>query len=172
MTTQTEPLRIVRVPLEHPDARQLVEEVQAEYVEIYGSPDEAPIDVSEFAEGAGAFCVGYLDVPGEGQRRPVGTAAWRWVPTPASLGAEEAGRSVEVKRMYVRRAFRRTGLARQLLAHVEEDARAAGATFIVLETGPKQAGAVALYRSAGYAPVPDFGHYLHLGAHAFGKRVR
>ena len=170
MTTDMSRLRIVRRPLDHPDARLLVEEVQAEYVELYGSPDEAPIDASEFAEGAGAFYVAYREAPDE-EPRPVGTAAWRWVETPASLGGPGVGRSVELKRMYVRQELRRTGLARRLLAHVEADARAAGATFVVLETGPKQVGAVTLYRSAGYAPVPDFGHYLAMGAHAFAKQL-
>ena len=49
------------VPITHPDAALLVEEVQEEYVVRYGGRDETPIDPTYFEEPAGAFFVGYLD---------------------------------------------------------------------------------------------------------------
>ena len=60
MTPLTPGLRIERRTLDHPDAVRLVEQVQREYAVLYGGPDEAPLDVAEFADGAGGFLVGYL----------------------------------------------------------------------------------------------------------------
>jgi ribosomal protein S18 acetylase RimI-like enzyme len=91
---------------------------------------------------------------------------WRWHPAPLAIPAQ---RPAEIKRMYVVAAARRRGLARRLLAHLEDTARAAGADAIVLETGHRQPDAVSLYRASGYVDIPRFGHYadapgaLHLG---------
>jgi GNAT superfamily N-acetyltransferase len=72
--------------------------------------------------------------------------------------------------MYVARAARRRGLARQLLAELERTAAAAGVSRLLLNTGPEQPEAVALYERAGYRPVPGFGHYAcHPDALFYGK---
>jgi GNAT superfamily N-acetyltransferase len=67
--------------------------------------------------------------------------------------------TVEVKRMFVRTEHRRKGHARRLLAALEDRARAQGFRRVLLETGLVQPEAIALYKSAGYAPVEGFGHY-------------
>ena len=46
-TTPALDLAVVRVPITHPDALRLIDEVQAEYVARYGGPDESPIDPVE-----------------------------------------------------------------------------------------------------------------------------
>jgi len=142
--------RIERLPITHPDAVSLVEQVQEEYVVRYGSRDETPIDPAYFEEPEGAFFVGYLDVV------PVVTGAWR-----RRTDVEVAGswQTAEVKRMYVAPGARQLGLARAMLAHLEETARAAGAEAMVLETGMRQPEAISLYLSAGYKPVAGFGFY-------------
>jgi len=61
--------------------------------------------------------------------------------------------------MYVASNARRTGLATQILDHLESTARAAGADLMVLETGIEQPEAIALYLRSGYRPVMSFGHY-------------
>jgi ribosomal protein S18 acetylase RimI-like enzyme len=61
--------------------------------------------------------------------------------------------------MYVAPRGRRLGLARTMLAHLEETARAAGARAMVLETGLRQPEAIALYLSAGYVEIAKFGFY-------------
>jgi GNAT superfamily N-acetyltransferase len=63
--------------------------------------------------------------------------------------------------MYVIEQARGRGLARRILAALEEDARAAGRIRMVLETGDKQPEAIALYVSSGYAPCEKFGYYRH-----------
>jgi GNAT superfamily N-acetyltransferase len=62
----------------------------------------------------------------------------------------------ELKRMYVIPEARGRGIARILLAALEERARELGYTIARLDTGPKQPGAQHLYESAGYAAVPNF----------------
>jgi GNAT superfamily N-acetyltransferase len=77
-----------------------------------------------------------------------------------------------VKRVYVVPSARRSGLARVMLAHLEETARAAGADVMILETGTAQPEAVALYESAGYQAVEPFGHYRWSPLNrCFGRRL-
>ena len=58
-------MRLTRAGYGDPDVTLLVERVQEEYVERYGSPDESPIDPVLFEPPHGSFFVGYLadDVP-------------------------------------------------------------------------------------------------------------
>lgn len=124
----------------------LTAEVQAEYVRRYGGPDgdSAPIDAAEFVPPDGRFVL-VLD---DGEL--VGMGGWR------RYGDDGDG---ELKRMYVREAARGRGIARRLLAHLEQTARESGIRRLVLETGTQQPEAIGLYRSAGYVDVPPFGHY-------------
>ncbi len=68
--------------------------------------------------------------------------------------------TVELKRLFIEDRARGRGLARQLIAAVEEHARDSGATVIRLETGPRSDAALALYRSSGYRDIPLFGQYV------------
>lgn len=146
----------------HPDATALVARVQQEYVERYGSPDEAPIDPAVFDPPEGLFVVGYDGAAS------VATGAWRRSPVRV-LGGTSA---VEVKRMFVVREQRGRGFARAVLAELESTAAAAGHDLAVLETGLKQPEAIALYLSAGYQEIPDFGFYAgHTLSRCFGKRL-
>lgn len=142
-------LRIVPTAWDHPDACQLRAAANRYYVTIYGAPDETPLQADEFVAPAGGFVVGYLG------DEPVGTAGWRF--SAASIAG--ARRPAEVKRMYVADAVRGRGLARRLLAAIEHDAAAAGADWMILETGRPQVAAVALYRACGYVDIAAFGHY-------------
>jgi GNAT superfamily N-acetyltransferase len=65
----------------------------------------------------------------------------------------------EVKRMFVRPAWRRRGVARQILAALEIHARKCGYVALRLETGSGQPEAISLYRAAGYVDIPPFGEY-------------
>jgi GNAT superfamily N-acetyltransferase len=67
--------------------------------------------------------------------------------------------SGELKKVWVDDEARGAGAARALLAAIEEDARAAGLTSVVLQTGIRQPEAVTLYLSAGYRPIAPFGPY-------------
>jgi GNAT superfamily N-acetyltransferase len=65
----------------------------------------------------------------------------------------------ELKRMFVRRPFRRRGLSRTLLRRLEHEARRSGVRVLRLETGPRQIEALGLYRSAGYTEIARYGEY-------------
>ncbi len=54
-------LRIEQVPITHPDALRLIDEVQAEYRVRYGGPDRTPLEPAYFEPPAGAFYVGFRD---------------------------------------------------------------------------------------------------------------
>ena len=143
-----------QVPITHPDAQLLVTEVQAEYVVRYGGPDRTPLDAQEFEPPAGAFFVVYDR--SETPARPVATGAWRRRRDVEAYGATD---TAEVKRMFVTASHRGRGLGRVVLTHLEATAAATGITVMVLETGTAQPEAMALYESAGYTPIPGFGHY-------------
>ncbi|ANY16773.1 GNAT family N-acetyltransferase [Bordetella pseudohinzii] len=65
----------------------------------------------------------------------------------------------ELKRMYVRPAARGQGVAQALLARLQTAAADAGIRRIHLETGARQAEALAFYRRQGYTECPPFGDY-------------
>ena len=143
-------MKVHRLAFTHPDAAALIEEVQAEYTLRYGGPDETPLDPAMFDPPQGAFFVGY-DGP-----VPVAMGGWRFRADVEAFGESAV---TEIKRMYVAPRARRSGLGRQVLAHLEDTAHDAGAAVMVLETGIEQPEAIALYLSSGYSPVEGFGHY-------------
>lgn len=65
----------------------------------------------------------------------------------------------EIKRLIVLPETRRTGVARRLLAEVEDIARRGGATRVILQAGDKQPEAVALYERVGYTRIPVYEPY-------------
>jgi GNAT superfamily N-acetyltransferase len=65
----------------------------------------------------------------------------------------------EVKRMYVAREWRRLGIARRILADLENRALGLGYHTLRLETGIRQPEAIGLYETSGYRHIPLFGQY-------------
>ncbi len=146
-----------------PATQRLVEEVQAEYVVLYGGPDVSPIEAGVFDPPRGAFFLGRLDDV------PVAMGGWRMRGDVHPYGGTL---SAEVKRMYVAPAARRRGLARAMLAHLEVTAREAGADTMVLETGTEQPAAIRLYLESGYERIENFGYYSWSPkSRCFGKRL-
>ncbi|MFE5537607.1 GNAT family N-acetyltransferase [Streptomyces sp. NPDC056492] len=140
------------VPYDHPDALKLNDQVQLEYQARYGGEgDVTPLDPAMFAPPRGLYLLAY-DASGA----PVASGGWR------GQDENDEGYSdgdAELKRMYVVAGARGLGLARRILAALEADARAAGRTRMVLETGDRQPEAIALYSSSDYTPTKKFGHY-------------
>lgn len=82
------------------------------------------------------------------------------------------GQSLEVKKVFVEAAARGRGVARLLMAELETIAKARGVTSLVLQTGPLQVAAIALYEDIGYRPIPSFGKYDAIpGAVCFEKAL-
>lgn len=131
------------LPYDHPVAHRLVEQVQQEYVQRYGGRDAAVVEPDEFLPPRGIFLVAEIDGV------PAGCGAWRAL----SPGV------AEIKRMYVEPGFRRRGLARLIVAVLEDGAARAGQRCVVLNTGNQQPEAVALYADLDYLPVSGYGMY-------------
>ena len=71
----------------------------------------------------------------------------------------------EVKRMYVSRAARGTGVAQAVLARLEQEARAKGYQHLMLETGDDLGAAHRLYERAGFRRCEVFGPYRTMRPH-------
>ncbi|MFE6690258.1 GNAT family N-acetyltransferase [Streptomyces sp. NPDC057743] len=144
-------MEIRPVRYDHPDAARLDEEVQREYARRYGGEgDVTPLAPEMFLPPLGLYLIAYED------GRPLATGGWR-VQDDTAEGY--APGDAEIKRMFVVPGARGRGLARHILAALEDDARAAGRLRMVLETGTKQPEALALYASSGYTLVEKFGYY-------------
>ncbi|NGO80868.1 GNAT family N-acetyltransferase [Streptomyces sp. YC504] len=157
-------MNIQPVRYDHPDAIKLNDQVQLEYVERYGDAegDVTPLDAGMFVPPAGLYLIAYDE-----QDRPVATGGWR---SQDANDQDYADGDAELKRMYVVPEARGLGLARRILALLEEDARDRGRTRMVLETGIEQPEAIALYTSSGYAPCAKVGHYrFHDSSRCYDK---
>jgi putative acetyltransferase len=135
-------LTIISVAVGSPDAARLVARLDAELDQRYPGVRGQFSAANTLADHA-TFLVASLG------GRPVGCGAFR----PLDESA------VEVKRMFVAPDCRGRGLARRLLAELEERARRAGYTLARLETGVRQPEAIGLYESAGYRRIPNYGIY-------------
>lgn len=145
-------MNIRPVAFDHPDAVKLNDRVQREYAERYGDDgDVTPLEASMFKPPHGLYLIAYDD-----GGTPLATGGWRAMD---ENGEGYADGDAEIKRMYVTPEARGLGLARRILAALEDDAREAGRARMVLETGSKQPEAISLYTSSGYTPCTRFGHY-------------
>ncbi|MSO83805.1 MAG: GNAT family N-acetyltransferase [Acidobacteria bacterium] len=138
-------ITIARADLTAEVSRALIGALNDELRDAYSEPGAThfQLDPDEVADGRGAFLIVYR----EGV--PVGCGALRL------LDAETA----ELKRMYVTPHVRGTGLGRRLVTALEAEARALGVRRLVLETGVRQAAALALYRATGFHPIPLYREY-------------
>jgi GNAT superfamily N-acetyltransferase len=79
----------------------------------------------------------------------------------------------EVRRMFVTARARRAGVARALLERLEVHARSLGYRRLVLETGVRQAPAIALYEGAGWRRIAAYGPFIGDSTSVcFGKTLR
>ena len=140
------PFTITRAELTDVPSRLLISALNAELSAAYSEPgaNHFGLDPAEVSGKRGVFLIVSLD----GQ--PVGCGAMR-------LLDPQTG---ELKRMYMAPAARGRGLGRQLVAALEAEAKALGAKRLVLETGTRQHAALALYRGAGFRPIPLYGEYV------------
>jgi GNAT superfamily N-acetyltransferase len=148
-------IKIRSARYDEPAVVTLLVDVMAELAARYGgSGDDTPVDPADFVPPRGAFFVAY-----DTRQRLIGCAGWR-----------RHGDDAELKRMFTASAARGRGLGRRMLTTIEESAREAGCKRVILETGDRQPEAVALYESAGYTRIDDFGYYAgHEGVLSFAK---
>lgn len=137
-------LAFTRTFADEPIARELIAELDAGFLQWYSPDHMFGLHPNEERDPRLHFFVIY-----QGENA-VGCGALRVLD-------ENTG---ELKRMYVREAYRRRGISRKLIEHLENTARALGITCMRLETGPEQVEALALYESCGYSYIPPYGEYV------------
>jgi GNAT superfamily N-acetyltransferase len=136
-------IKIREARFDEPAVQRLIAEAMAELSRRYGgSGDDTPVAATDFAPPNGAFLVAYSGA------ELLGCAGWR-----------AHGEDAELKRMFTVPAARGRGVARRVLAAIEESARERGCKRVILETGDRQPEAIALYVSCGYERIEDFGYY-------------
>lgn len=146
-TSRALTLRIRSVDPQGRDALALLHEAAAEvralYPELFAPGTPGPTNPPTPARGV--YLVAYRG------KEPIACGALR--PLDDS--------TAEVRRMFVRRSARRGGVARAVLAALEEAALELGYACLRLETGVRQESAMALYASEGFARCEAFG--VHVG---------
>ncbi|MBI2772388.1 MAG: GNAT family N-acetyltransferase [Burkholderiales bacterium] len=81
------------------------------------------------------------------------------------LDAADYPNAAEMKRLFVRPAFRGLGLGRQMAEAVLDAARQADYSCVLLDTLDDMEAARALYEELGFAEIPPYYHNPIAGAH-------
>jgi ribosomal protein S18 acetylase RimI-like enzyme len=123
------------------DAAALAELITAFNVPYPGLPISAWQAAARLAACQGFETTILAEIDG----RSVGFACLRLVPY---MSGDEP--YAELTDLFVAEGFRRRGVARALMAHIEQLAHIGGAHEVILMTGHENAGAQAFYRSLGY----------------------
>ena len=107
----------------------------------------------EYAPPRGALLLAFVDgeLAGCGAMRPI-------------AGTDYAN-ACEMKRLYVRRAFRRFGLGRALTQALIDRAIEAGHSVMLLDTLDEMESARELYESLGFEDIPPYYYNPIAGAH-------
>lgn len=142
-------IEIARERADSPDATALVAELEAYLIPMYPLEAHYGYDVEKLLREDVAFFVIRVD----------GVAA-------GCGGVQLFGTDYgEIKRMYVRPAFRGQGLAKRMLAHLAAHVRERGVGLLRLETGIYQPEALGLYERYGFQRCGPFGDYPADGAY-------
>ncbi|MFF4502336.1 GNAT family N-acetyltransferase [Streptomyces sp. NPDC001401] len=161
MTTSQRLLRLAAITVElvdgaAPDARACLDayaaDIDARFPEGFDKSDL--VGPEEVSGDAGAFFVAYEE------GRPVGCGALRRL---------EPGVG-EIRHVWVHPEARRLGLARRILAALEQAAAERGCTVVRLDTHATLTEAQAMYRASGYTEIPSYVDHIY-AAHWFEKRL-
>lgn len=124
----------------------LAQAMAAEIAVLYDGLDQNGADMPkagprELGPPGGGFWVGYVD------DSPACCGGIKQLPEPGTC---------EIKKMYVVPALRGRGVAHQLLAFLEGQARTRGYRVARLDTGEHQHDARHIYESSGYLAIGNF----------------
>ncbi len=164
--------QIELIPADSPEQVAAVRELFREYatslnVDLCFQNFEAELAglPGEYAPHAGALLLALVD------GAPAGCVAMRPLPESDHVNA------CEMKRLYVRRAFRRFGLGRLLTQQLMDLATQAGHSCMLLDTLDDMEAARGLYTSLGFGEIPPYyfnpipgAHYLKVALDAPGTR--
>ena len=107
----------------------------------------------DYAPPRGALLLAWVD------GSPAGCCALR------PLDTSDYPNAAEMKRLYVRKAFRGFGLGRHLAEAALDAARQAGYASVLLDTLDDMEAARALYADLGFEEIPPYYHNPVVGAH-------
>lgn len=126
----------------------------------------------DYAEPRGALLLALIDAPPDdasgiaqlqrGDGRAAHVAACCGL---RPLDAADYPNAAEMKRLYVRPAFRGMGLGRQLAEAILDAARGAGYACVLLDTLDDMEAARTLYEDLGFEEVPPYYHNPIAGSH-------
>jgi putative acetyltransferase len=135
---------LTHVPWTDPTAQALRREQQDEIAGVYDGQG----DVCQQLPDEEMLTTVLVHVDGQ----VAGTAALR-------DGSAYGTGTAELKRLFVRPAFRGRGLSGVVVGELERVAHGLGLHRIILETGDRLTAALALYASRGYDRIPNYGPY-------------
>jgi len=136
---------VAATPEQRAQVRELVDELMDWFVAEHGFDRERyNAELSEF------------DTLYGGERGRAFLATVDGVPAGCVVFREYEPGVAEMRRMYVRPAYRRRGIARRLIELAEDEARSLGYRRVQFVTSPQFEGAVELYESEGFAPIPVY----------------
>ncbi|WP_423457831.1 GNAT family N-acetyltransferase [Ottowia sp. VDI28] len=154
------PPPVALVTAHTPEQIQAVGELFQEYaanlgidLDFQGFEEELAQLPGDYAEPRGTLLLAMVD--GEA----AGCCALR------PLDDVDYGNAAEMKRLYVRKAFRGFGLGRQLAEAILEAAQRLGYASVLLDTLSDMEAARALYEELGFAEIPPYYHNPVVGAH-------
>jgi ribosomal protein S18 acetylase RimI-like enzyme len=118
-----------------------------------GFADELTQLPGDYAEPRGALLLAWVNgsVAGSCALRPLDTSDYT--------------NAAEMKRLYVRPAFRGLGLGRQLTEAILDAAQRSGYSCVLLDTLDDMESARALYEDLGFEEIPPYYHNPYAGAH-------
>jgi ribosomal protein S18 acetylase RimI-like enzyme len=130
----------------------------------------------DYAEPRGALLLALVDAAGGGAasrqidapmiRRAQGSMAYvAGCCALRPMDTADYPNAAEMKRLYVRPAFRGLGLGRQMAEAMLDAARSAGYACVLLDTLDDMESARALYEDLGFVEVPPYYHNPIAGAH-------
>jgi putative acetyltransferase len=143
-------MRIVDIDPLSETALALLRDAAAEVRPLYAQPFTQPMaaPANDAPRGRDLYVAAFLG------GSPVGCGALR----------EFDRTTAEVRRMYVRPEHRHKRVGQAILAHLISSARALGYERLILETGNKQAPAIAFYENHGFRRIEAFGKHVNDGS--------
>ena len=154
-------LSFTKIGVEDPDSAdakwcvtQYFAELNDRFEKGFDAGKSLPAEGAELRPPRGAFVIARLD------GRPVGCGAFKTI---------EPG-VASIKRMWVSRDVRGTGIGRRILEALEKEAEGMGIKLLRLETNRTLREAQALYHSSGYLEVASFNDDPYAD-HWFEKRI-
>jgi len=142
------------------EVRELVDELERELSQQYPPQQRHGLSLEKIFQPGVLFFIARLKEERSATAMPAGCG-----------GIALAGGFAELKRMYVRPAFRGRGVADAIISRLEQEARLAGRGLVRLETGVHQRAAIRFYTRCGYAPCEAFEPYASMAADAIATSI-